>query len=130
MSDWRSSVEAWLTTNDLTIELTAVWVLWIGFAVLGAVKIVSWWTLRNQVDMTSVGRSLKWQKFMEVIMASGMSTLYGLTLWGYYVDYRFNVWEQLVVRTFVVVGILGASVWGLLFVRALITERRPPDRPP
>jgi len=120
-------VEAWLLTNDLEMELSAVWVLAIGFAVWSAVKIVSWRTLRHQHDRTDVGRNLKWQKLGEAIATAAMSMLYSLTLYAYYTEHQWGVWERLVVRSIVACGIVAAAVYGLRFARALRRETRIED---
>ena len=124
MGDWDDAVAAWLTAHDRTIELTAVWLLVVAFAVYALVKLVSWVTLRDQVDQTDVGRALKVQKLSEALMGVGLATLYGLGLWAYYQEYVFGVWSKLIVRSLVVLGVVGASVFGVRFVIALWRENR------
>ena len=124
MADVVQQLEAWLAAYSLAMELTVAWTLMAGFAVMAVVKAVSWWTLRGQIDKTRVGSSLKWQKLAELLMFVALTTLYALTLYAYYTDYRFTVWEEYAVLLLLFVGIVGASVWGIRFVHALLAERR------
>ena len=115
---------AWMQAHDRTIELTAVWVLVVAFGVYALVKLISWWTLRQSVDQTDVGRTLKPQKLSEALMGAGMASLYGISLWAYYEHHEFGVWSKFVIRSAVVAGVVIASVAGVRFVLALRRETR------
>ena len=112
-----TDLNAWLQRHDLTIDLITVWSFCLGFAVFGVVKATSWWTLRRQKDQTMVGVSLKRQKLGEALIGAGMSTLYGMTLYAYYVDgTRFSFWSRLGIRSALIVTILLVTWFGVQFV--------------
>lgn len=115
----------WLQQHDLTIDLVTVWGLALGFALLGVVKGVSWWALRSQDDATMVGITLKRQKMAESLLLFGMATLYGMTLYSYYMSGpQFGFWDRLALRTGLFGAILLAAFYGVQFVYWLRRESK------
>ena len=124
LASQQDAASAWLAAHDLTIELTAAWLLASALTVSALVNLVSWLALRYQVDQTDVGRTLKPKKLSESVKDSGLASLYWLGLWAYYDTHDFGVWEKLFVRALVVGGAVGASIAGVRFVIALWRENR------
>lgn len=123
MTDLWGAVRDWVMARDVMIDLITVWALAVGFAAVGAMKTVSWWTLRGTHDTTDVGRELKWQKASEAVLAFAMSLLYSLTLVQYYDVRDFDFWDRLWIRGVVVLGMVGACIHGARFILALGRER-------
>jgi hypothetical protein len=119
LTDLLHDIEAWVTAHDLTIDLVTIWALTLGFATLSAVNAISWIVLRNQHDLTPVGKALKGKKASEAVMCLAMASLYGLTLAAFYFGTEFGIWDRLTIRAFVIAGIGGAAVYGIRFVKSL-----------
>lgn len=123
MTDQLNDFGQWLQRNDVTIDLITVWALATGFALFGITKVLSWWTLRRQNDATMVGVTLKRQKMVEALIGFGMATLYGMTLFAYYMaEPVFNFWDRLLLRSGLFVVMVLGSVFCVQFVWALRRE--------
>jgi hypothetical protein len=117
-----SSVESWVIKHDMTIDLTTIWALSVGFALLCIVNIITWWSLKRQHDQTGVGRSLRGKKLSEAILDLSVSTLYSATLFAFYMGHQFTPLDRLIVRLLLIIGILGAVFHGVRFINALRKE--------
>ena len=123
------SLTQWLQQHDTNIDIITLWALAIGFGLFGLVKLVSWWTLRQQHDQTMVGVSLKWQKLGEMILGFGLATLYAMTLSLYYQQgTSFGFWERLILRIGLFFALTLVSFHGVQFVIYLRKEARRPTQ--
>lgn len=116
-------VESWLIAYDLEANLATFWMLGLCFTVLGGVKVVSWWTIKDQRDRSGLGFPLKRQNLSEAVASFAMAFLYWALLYAHYTGYEFGVWERLLARFIAAVGMAGAVIWGLRFIYALRKER-------
>lgn len=119
MTELFRAVEGWVREHDVQTQITSLWVLCIGFQAWSWGKCYSWWQIVRQHDRTDVGRYMKWQLLAEFVMGQCMSAAYALTLIAHHAGHQFGVWERVFVRLFVMVGIVGAVLWGVRLVTAL-----------
>jgi ABC-type sulfate transport system permease subunit len=125
VSDMWSDLTNWVDRHDTALDLTLLWILVVGFAMLAVVKAATWWVIRYQHDVTKVGKSLKYQKLAETVMFSVLSVIYGIALFIYYTEDGtvFGTWQRFGLRLILAAGIIGAVVAGIQFVRAMQDER-------
>lgn len=125
MAATLDSLGQWLQRHDLTIDLITVWAMAIGFFIYGCVKAYSWATLRRTRDATQIGVALKRQKLAEAFIGFGMTTLYGMTLYEYYVEGpNFGFWDRTGLRVGLVVAMGICTFYGIRFLYWLRKEAK------
>jgi hypothetical protein len=127
-SSLLGQAEDWITTHDLTIDLVTVWALVIGFATLSIVDFATWASMLGQYDETQLGSRLRPKKLGNAIICLAMSMLYGMSLFAYYREHQFDIWTIFLLRIFLIVGIITASLFGARFFLAFRRETRLWDR--
>ena len=120
IAGWWDRFGDWLAVNEEQSDLWSVWLIVISLLVLAMVKLVTWWTIRNQRDRTDAGRALKGQKMAETWMFVAFAILYSLSLWVYYTGtLPVNLWGRMAIRAVVAGGSVVSAVQGIRFVLAL-----------
>lgn len=118
MIEALGGMERWLVSHEALSLKVSFWVIALGFLACGWVGARTWWRIRNTIDESETGSTLKRQKLAEGVAWTMMGILFGTALIGAYELFMISTIGRNGMRLLAGIAVWLVAIFGLLFLRA------------